>query len=260
MSVRTYNPSVRVGNWNEDLCLEEDLLKDFLEKKQNGELSIDKSQQWLTQVLKPTQLSSSNGIKFGDSVCVFNPSLEVTLSINMSTTVNRNTDTLIGPCGVSGSKILNPICRNTFVIKSPTGDKQGQSLMYGEPFLLCSQDGLTGDLKLTSELTTFTKNAKKSRLQEVLLVNESSFDCHWQVLHFNPQLRLETEGTPVPGDQKIMLNHCKTNQRLRAMSDYRIRTAFGHEHEIVAHTDLDSHKAEKSENHWIIVTGNAPSE
>ena len=23
MSVRTYNPSVRVGNWNEDLCLEE---------------------------------------------------------------------------------------------------------------------------------------------------------------------------------------------------------------------------------------------
>ena len=23
MSVRSYNPSVRVGNWNEDLCLEE---------------------------------------------------------------------------------------------------------------------------------------------------------------------------------------------------------------------------------------------
>ena len=23
MSVRAYNPSVRVGNWNEDLCLEE---------------------------------------------------------------------------------------------------------------------------------------------------------------------------------------------------------------------------------------------
>ena len=23
MSVRTYNPSVRVGNWNEDICLKE---------------------------------------------------------------------------------------------------------------------------------------------------------------------------------------------------------------------------------------------
>ena len=24
--IRTYNPQVRVGNWNEDICLEEDLL------------------------------------------------------------------------------------------------------------------------------------------------------------------------------------------------------------------------------------------
>ena len=25
--IRTYNPQVRVGNWNEDVCLEEDLMK-----------------------------------------------------------------------------------------------------------------------------------------------------------------------------------------------------------------------------------------
>ena len=25
--IRTYNSQVRVGNWNEDICLEEDLLK-----------------------------------------------------------------------------------------------------------------------------------------------------------------------------------------------------------------------------------------
>lgn len=77
MSVRTYNPSVRVGNWNEDICLKEvcrdfnsslaafgdksrawtgylaqwvlipsffqDLLKDFLDKKEKGELLIQKT-------------------------------------------------------------------------------------------------------------------------------------------------------------------------------------------------------------------------
>ncbi|CAB4031558.1 cilia- and flagella-associated 161-like, partial [Paramuricea clavata] len=43
MSVRTYNPSVRVGNWNEDICLKEDMLKDFLDKKENGELLIQKT-------------------------------------------------------------------------------------------------------------------------------------------------------------------------------------------------------------------------
>ncbi len=33
------------------------------------------------------------------------------------------------------------------------------------------------------------------------------------------------------------------------------RTSFGKEYEIVAHTYLDSHKAEKDVNHWLIKTG-----
>lgn len=55
MNVRTYNPSVRVGNWNEDLCLEEDLLKDFLDKKDNGELLIQKTTNLLQTILKEVQ-------------------------------------------------------------------------------------------------------------------------------------------------------------------------------------------------------------
>ena len=33
------------------------------------------------------------------------------------------------------------------------------------------------------------------------------------------------------------------------------RTAFGREYEVVAYTDLDSHKAEKDVNHWLLKTG-----
>ncbi len=36
------------------------------------------------------------------------------------------------------------------------------------------------------------------------------------------------------------------------------RTPFGREYEIVAYTDLDSHRAEKDVNHWIIQTGHPP--
>ena len=52
MSARTYNPSVRVGNWIEDICLEEDLLKDFLDKKDKGQLTIQKTHNFLNTVLK----------------------------------------------------------------------------------------------------------------------------------------------------------------------------------------------------------------
>jgi hypothetical protein len=40
-SVR-YVPRVLVGNWNEDQCVEETILKDFLAKKEHGDLKIDR--------------------------------------------------------------------------------------------------------------------------------------------------------------------------------------------------------------------------
>ena len=57
MNTRTYTPSVRVGNWSEDLCLEEDLLKDFLEKKDNGLLMIQKTHNFLNTVMKAVRCS-----------------------------------------------------------------------------------------------------------------------------------------------------------------------------------------------------------
>lgn len=35
----------------------------------------------------------------------------------------------------------------------------------------------------------------------------------------------------------------------------RPRTYFGKEAEVAAHTHLDSHRAEKPRNHWVLVTG-----
>jgi len=43
MSVRTYNPSVRVGNWNEDLCLEE-VLRRMTSAWAGNELKVVSSQ------------------------------------------------------------------------------------------------------------------------------------------------------------------------------------------------------------------------
>ncbi len=70
MAVRTYTSSVRVGNWCEDLVLEEviqnasasltaifyflqDLVKDFLDKKENNQLLIQKSTDLLHKLLEP---------------------------------------------------------------------------------------------------------------------------------------------------------------------------------------------------------------
>jgi len=257
MSVRTYNPSVRVGNWNEDLCLEEDLLKDFIEKKESGELLIYKATNLLSKILQPVELNSAkNGrICFGDKICLYNPLNGENLSINMSDSQLHEKDQVTGPCGVATSKILNSCYRNTFVVTSCDGSNEaGDYLTYGQHFLLTTLLGIGGDLNLTSDVATFIQNAKKSRLQEVSLTPTLSYLSHWQILHLDPQQRFETEGSPVVANQRIMVNHCKTNQRLCSLPSFSFRTTFGREHEVVAHTFLDSHKAEKQENQWALIT------
>eukprot|EP00794_Sanderia_malayensis_P009587 gene9587-10574_t len=254
--IKTYNASVRVGNWNEDLCLEEDLLKDFLQKKERGELLIDQTHNLYSKILKDVDLSMSPDgyIRFGDMVCIYNPDNDVVLSVNMSDSKLHEAESIEGPCGVSGSKSLAPCARNSFVIKSCDNSADGDVLTNGQHFLLCTLPGIGGDLKLQSERATFMKCAKKSRLQEVQLDTNVSYLCHWQVLCFDPRERLETEGLPVQTNRKLLINHCKTNQRLCVLPEHTFRTSFGRELEVTANTSLDSHNAEKPINHWILVT------
>ncbi|EDO42146.1 predicted protein [Nematostella vectensis] len=236
MSVRTYNPSVLIGNWNEDICLEEDKLKDFLDKKEKGELLIQKASNLLGNILKK------------------NPASEVLLTANMSESKMRDAQSLGGPCDISASKSLQPCVRNTFMIVSPELYQEGQVLRYGQPFMLSTLPGVGGSLRMHSDRVTFNKAAKKSRKQECLLTDNSSFTAHWNCLCFDPQQRLENDGMPVPANQRILFNHCKTNQNLACMSEFSFRTPFGREMEVAAHTSLDSHRAETPANHWVILT------
>jgi len=249
MSVRTYNPSVRVGNWNEDLCLEEDLLKDFIEKKEKKELLIYKAHNLKSKIEQPVTLSNptDGNLHFGDTICLYHPASKQNLAINMSDIRLHEDETVSAPCGVSASTKLEPCYRNTFVISSSEGKmKVGDCLTYGQQFLLSTLPDIGGDLKLSSDRATFMKSAKKSRHNDVSLTSTVSYLCYWQILHKDPQQRLETEGMPVPANANVNINHCKTNERLAALTEYRFRTPFGWENEVVAHTFLDSHEAEKA--------------
>uniref|UniRef100_A0A8C1M8L4 Cilia and flagella associated protein 161 n=1 Tax=Cyprinus carpio TaxID=7962 RepID=A0A8C1M8L4_CYPCA len=102
-------------------------------------------------------------------------------------------------------------------------------------------------LFLASDHKTFLKCAKKSRLQELSLVEEFDFLRWWKVIYFDPQERLENEGYPVQVNSKVLISHCKTNQCLAALVFIYLFgfSLFGKEYELTARTFLDSHKAER---------------
>lgn len=272
MSVRTYNPSVRVGNWNEDIQLEEDTLKDFLKRREQGQLQYQKRTKLEQIIFKKIDLSISRDgfVHFGDRVNIRCPAaLDKTkysahtdprecCQIAVLPQINKilTSQKFEAPCSVSGALDVTPNLRSTFIIKSKDGSRDGDPLRYGQVFYLCTLDGEGGNLYLKSDRMTLDKSTTKSRHQEVCLVSEPSYLTEWKILHQKPKLRFEYEGVPVPANDKIIFNHIKTNQDLCVEEAVCARTPFGNrEYEITAHTYLDSHRAEMEQNHWMIVMG-----
>ncbi|KAK3548910.1 hypothetical protein QTP70_021697 [Hemibagrus guttatus] len=55
--VRVYRPAVRLGNWREDVTLEEEALREFLQRKDRGELTVQKTGVLRQNLLQPVSSS-----------------------------------------------------------------------------------------------------------------------------------------------------------------------------------------------------------
>ncbi|XP_015260877.1 PREDICTED: uncharacterized protein C15orf26 homolog [Gekko japonicus] len=275
-SGRAYSPGVLIANWNEDVYLEEDLLKDFLFRRERGELLIQRSKKLKENLYKKEQLSISKDgfLHFGDTVMMVSPdnkkspmenlpceSGNLSLAVTPEEMAVHALDALPSPCGLSAIRGTAPMGRNTFQLLSIEGTSMGEPIRFGQNFGLGTTGGFRDRmLFLVSDHKMFQNMAKKSLLQAVFLTDELSYLASWQATYLDPQLRLEYEGLPVPANTKILITHCHTNQALAVPRNVWIRTYFGKEYEVVCHTYLDSHKAEEDKNYWIVVMGNPSDE
>ncbi|EDL06869.1 cilia- and flagella-associated protein 161 isoform X1 [Mus musculus] len=273
MAQNVYGPGVRMGNWNEDVYLEEERMRHFLEKREKGELLIQRNRRVKKNILRPMQLSVSEDgyVHYGDKVIIVNPDQvlgeeagkfmrgDLSLCMSPDEVKAQLSDDLEIPCGVSAVQTIAPMGRNTFTILSDGANscEMGQVVVYGQNFCLGIAAGLEGKmLYLTSDHRTLLKSSLKSGLQEVTLTDEVTHLNCWQAAFLDPQLRLEYEGFPVRANEKIVIYHRHTNRALAVHRNLFLRTYFGKEMEVVAHTYLDSHKVEKPKNQWMLVTGN----
>jgi len=281
-TVRTYNPNVRVANWNEELCLEEDILKDFLAKQDAGTLLIQRSQALMQTLLAKTELSKNeqNQVNFGDKIMLVNPGREglkpddmksdkqmenlpkklsagrncSTLSLNVDQWPTGGLETLVKhSIGLSGSSNTDISCvRNTFeIVKIGSSDK---ILRYGDKFALKSS--LDENIFIFADRIRLGGHSKtKTSISSVEAVpmeeGKVNFGAQWIVESFDPLLRIEHEGLPVSKNEPLIIKHCATGQRLATIERASVRTPFGREIELGIHTYYNSHKAEMDNNYWI---------
>ncbi|XP_032050586.1 cilia- and flagella-associated protein 161 isoform X1 [Aythya fuligula] len=266
-----YSPGVLVGNWNEAAFLEEDRMRDFIRKRDRGELLMQKIGRLEENLLKKIKLSVSKDgfICFGDTVMLLSPDSKssvdnytgacgnLTLAINLEEISIYSAVSLQAPCGVSAVKTIDPMGRNTFCLLSVDGSSVGEPIRFGQKFGLGTTGGFSDPmLYLASDHKSFIRFAKKSHLQQVFLTDELSYLTCWQAAFLDPQLRLEYEGSPVPANSKVIITHCHTNRSLAVPRNFWTRSYFGREYEVICHTYLDSHRVEEDKNYWVIVTAN----
>eukprot|EP01135_Chromosphaera_perkinsii_P007558 Nk52_evm14s914 gene=Nk52_evmTU14s914 len=252
--VRQYNCNVRVGNWNEDICLEEEKLKSFLSKKDNGELSLHMTQKKMSQSLKPSGVSSTEDgfVHIGQTVAFVNPASNTLLAINANTVLDEEFKDSYPATSTFNN---DAVARNTFKLEKWEGEEFDDNfLCYGQKFHIATSDALHPEKKLYlhSERVSFAHYANQSRFQEVSFSKDKSYNTCWKMLCRDPNYRLETDGEPIPANSQCIIVHCNTNQALFTDGKFFERNHYGMELEVSSKTCLDPNKVEVASNVFAV--------
>lgn len=242
-----------------------------MEKRDRNELLVQKIGRLYNILCSPVSLSVSRDgyLHFGDTVMLVNvgassanpntingvPRHRAALGFHCTadallsaSTFSENT----AACAWPGR--FAPCNLNCFVLLPSDGSsREGDVLRYGQPFEIASRESShCGQVFLRSNFANFQQASKKKRHCELNFVRNRSYETQWQVLFFDPQLRMENEGLPVPTNVRVIISHLRTNQNL-AVEDVLARTPLGVAYEASVNTYLDSHKSEMDNNQFVIV-------
>ncbi|CAF0929509.1 unnamed protein product [Rotaria sordida] len=261
-NIRPYNPHVLVGNWYEDRVMEEEVLKDFLAKRYSGQLSSQK----MTEVERmsqtiPLSVPASDGLlRFGHQTMLVNTFIysaqhtgeKSQLNCCLATGIPHLSGTNDGATEITatGTTLMRPTLRSTFIIRKPNLSVNSESIKYGDEILISDTNG---ELFLTS----VKSSTRAGRTCDVIFTNNQNRNSVWIVTHSNINLRLEFDGSEVKIDNKIVLTHAATNKCLSVNPEHSNRSPYGREYELLCELSTGNIAAYKAPILWKFQTQSA---
>lgn len=200
-----YSSKTKIGNWSEDLSLQDVRLAEYLKRKAAGKLlaAQDRKQELLFMSRVPHSFSQDGSLKFGDTIMLQNQLTNAFLASNLDTPVYASGQTVeaynvTAAPGKHDAGGLIPVARNTFVIMKWPGHRGYHAdglLRVGEPFLLAANpqlrvDEATGLLRppvcLMSEIVDTMRYAALSNHQRVTLQGgDAKYAMAWCISHIS---------------------------------------------------------------------------
>jgi hypothetical protein len=228
-------------------------MKEFIRRRDNGELLSNQTQHLLATARSTHPLSKSEDgfVHFGDSIAILSQHANRRVSCNTNAGASENLAISAAPADAP------PQSRSIFKIGGPES-QHGDVLRYGDRFTLDTTDAHGPARALYSERVSLHGGASflsgKQAVYAVQTEGASKHNTLWEIVSFDPQLRLESAGQPVPAGSPILVRHVATNFFLALLHDQLVRSQLGAEPEVVCHTFLNVHKAETEANHWLLET------
>ena len=196
-----YGCKTKIGNWSEDLSLQEVRLAEYLKRKAAGKLlaAQDRKEQILFTSRVPHSYAADGNVRFGDTIMLQNSQTTGFLASNLDTPTHSSYGTneaysVTASLPQTDSNGIVAVARTTFVVMKWPGHStynEDGCLRVGEPFLLAANpqlrvDEKTGYLRppvcLMSEIVDTMRYAAMSNHQRVTLQGgDAKYAMAWTV-------------------------------------------------------------------------------
>ncbi|EDW72030.1 uncharacterized protein Dwil_GK10655 [Drosophila willistoni] len=282
---RRFRPVVRIGNWFEDHCLEQEKIKHFKKMRDKGELLVEKARTLFDNFHKEIVLAApKETVIFGAVVQLMPIHLDIenmdtsdlkpALSVLINERVVRSSQSINDDCELSVAPSGRPCVRNSFrIISGDDTDRTGEHIKFGQRFRLeCLETendpiwlySAPKQCNLFQSISTTFNSHKHGELNLPLgLVHRSKCGCpgdvpkaytNWFCINRDPLKRFETDGMPLPSNAPLVIVHAATNKNLAA-ENVAIQTLFGPEFLVSVQNYRNVFKREIWKNVWMISNG-----
>ena len=225
-----YSSGVRLGNWNEEIQLEDLKLEDYLNRKEKGALFVLTKQLRLENSLRrvATQVDADGILRIGNKIMLKNSSSGCFIAGDSESIVTKE----VGDCiGTTTSPNDVPCARSVFTIHSAAVESDNL-VRYGHNIRFCAETLSAAPTFLQSESVSPQSYSKVSRNQEVTLSPVPNGETLWQILHADGKQRFTSQGQPVNPHEPFVIRHVGTGSYLASDAALEVRNLQGLEYEV----------------------------
>jgi len=235
-----YSVKSKIGNWYEDMVMDETKFKDYIKMKETNNLLVTKKEEKYADSLKKLEIApfSEGFLTDGNYLLLQNVQTKGVLVVDKDDK-NLNYDNAFA---VTTNPLMNFPCPRSLIKIEKYSKSDTPVITYGEKILFVThQDIVNQELYLYSSLISPQSYSRFSRNQEVLANSEKGYSSCWVIEHPDSTLRYSMEGRPIPINEAFVIRHAATGRLLASdLVDYY--NDYGHEYEVCCNNFLTNNK------------------